>query len=80
MLTSCSDSDFGHSNISFKENKHDGVDLKFNGLTPAFEKNKEEFYDFRQTEKRFFYVSTLNSFMKFTIFLGINSAYETTTY
>ena len=49
MLTSRSDSDFERLNISFKENKPDGVDLNSSSLTSAFEKAKEKFYGFRQT-------------------------------
>ena len=45
-LTSRSDSDFDRSNISFKENKPDGVDLNCNGLTTAFERTKENFCGF----------------------------------
>ena len=48
-LTSHSDYDFERSNISFKENKPDGVDLNSNVVTTAFERTKEKFYDFRQT-------------------------------
>ena len=48
-LTSHVDSDFEHSNISFKENKPDGVDMNSNVLTTAFERTKEKFYCFRQT-------------------------------
>ena len=39
-LTSRSDSDFERSNISFKENTPDGVDMNFNGFATAFEKTK----------------------------------------
>ena len=42
-LTSQNDSDFERSNISFKENKPDGIDLNSNGLTTAFEKTKDKF-------------------------------------
>ena len=48
-LTSPSNSDFERSNISFKENKPDGVDLSSNSLTTAFESTKEKFYGFWQT-------------------------------
>ena len=47
--TSYSDSNLEHSNVSFKENKSDGVDLNSTGLTTAFERTKEKFYGFRQT-------------------------------
>ena len=48
-LTSHSDSDFKRSNISFKGNKPDGFSPNSNGLyTIAFERKKEELYDFRQ--------------------------------
>ena len=50
MLTSHSDSNFERSNISFKENKPDGVDPNSKVSTVAFERNMEEFYGFRQTE------------------------------
>ena len=39
-----SDSDFKRSNVSFKENKPDGVDLRSNGQTTAFERTKGKFY------------------------------------
>ena len=45
-----SDSDFERSKINLKENKPDGTDLNSNGLATAFERTKEKFYDFRQTE------------------------------
>ena len=47
-LTSRSDSDFERSNISFEENKLDGIDLSSNGLTTALERTKEKFHGFRQ--------------------------------
>ena len=49
-LTSRSDSDFKRSNISFNENKLDDIDLSSDSLTTAFERTKEKFYGFRQTE------------------------------
>ena len=50
MLKSHSHSDFERSNISFKENKPDVVDLNFNGLTTAFERTRKKFYGFRQSD------------------------------
>ena len=51
MLTSRSDSDFERSNISLTENKPDGVDPNSNwGSITAFERTKENFYGFWQTE------------------------------
>ena len=42
MLMSDSDSNLQHSNISFKENKHDGVvDLSSNGLNYCTQKNEK---------------------------------------
>ena len=51
MLTSCSGSDFKRSNISFKENKPDSVDLNSNNLTTALERTKDKFCGFRPTVK-----------------------------
>ena len=50
-LTSCSDSNFERSNISFKENKPDGVDLSSNGLNYCARKNESQTVQFRQTEQ-----------------------------
>ena len=50
-LTSRTDSDFERSNIRFKQNKQDDVDLNSNDLD-RFERAKEKFYGFRQTECR----------------------------
>ena len=50
-LTSRSDSDFERSNVSLKENKPDGVNPNCNDKsTNTFERMKEKFYGFRQTE------------------------------
>ena len=49
LRLSHSDSIFKRSNISFKENKPDGVDSN-SVSTVAFETKTEEFYGFRQTE------------------------------
>ena len=49
-LTSCGDSDFEHSNVSLKENKPDGVIRTLTISTTTFERMKEKFYGFRQTE------------------------------
>ena len=49
-FTSRSDSNFGQSNISLKENKQNGVD--WNSVsTTAFGRTKEEFDGFQQTVK-----------------------------
>ena len=50
-LTSHSDPDFERSNISFQENKPDGVDSNSNGSYYCVRKKEEELYGFRQTEK-----------------------------
>ena len=42
MLTSCSDSNFDGSNIIFKENKWDGVDLNSNGPDYCVPKDEEK--------------------------------------
>ena len=47
-LTSCSGSDFERSNIIFKENKPDGLDLSSNGLGYCVRKDKEKSYGFQQ--------------------------------
>ena len=48
-LTSHSNSDFKRSNISFNENKPDGVDPIPTVSTIAFERKKKEFHGYRQT-------------------------------
>ena len=49
-LMSCSTSNFERSNISFKENKPDGVDLNSEPiLTLVFERKKEKLNGFLQT-------------------------------
>ena len=52
MLTSRNDSNFESSNVSLKENKPDGVNPNSNDIlsTTTFERMKEKFYGFRQTE------------------------------
>ena len=49
-LTSRSDSDFESSNVSLKENKPDGVNPTLTISTTTFERTKEKFDSFRQTE------------------------------
>ena len=44
-LTSRSDSNFERSNISFKENKRDGVDPNSDGLDCCVQKNKKKSTD-----------------------------------
>ena len=48
-FTSHSSSNFERFNISFKENKPDGVDLNSKSLTTMFERTKQRFYGFWQT-------------------------------
>ena len=52
-VKSRSDSDFERSNISFKENNLDGVDLSYNVLDYCARKNKGKFYVFWQTDLLF---------------------------
>ena len=55
-LTSSSDSDVESSNVSLKENKPDGVNPNSNDTllrsnSTTFERMKEKFYGFRQTDQ-----------------------------
>ena len=50
MLTSRSDSSFERSNISLKGNKGLALIRTLTVSTTAFERTKEKFYGFRQTE------------------------------
>ena len=49
-LMSRSDSYFERSNLSFYENRLDGVELDSNVLMAGFKRIDRKFYDFRQTE------------------------------
>ena len=50
MLTSRNDSDFESSNVSLKENRPDGVNPNSTIATTTFERMKEKFDGFRQTQ------------------------------
>ena len=49
-LTSRCDPHFKGSNISFNENKLDGVDLSSNGLDYSVQRREEELFGFRWIE------------------------------
>ena len=59
-LTSRSDSDFESSNVSLKEHKPDGVNPNSNDID--FQRIKEKFHGFRQTEL-FLILSVLNGML-----------------
>ena len=56
-LTPYSDSNFEGSNISFKENKPDGVDPNSNGFYCCVPKKAGKLYGFRQTAQAEFSVN-----------------------
>ena len=55
MLTSCTDSDFEHSNFSLKENEFDGIDPNSNNLDYCVQRMKKVVQNIFQNNAPFAY-------------------------